>query len=154
MSEVRFRQLEERIKAIEKTRNAAVALEQYKILFAVIINLGDNVVKSVLSMLVVYFAVVAFVVQGISHNPNVKDILLVNYGLVFVFTYYLGYLRFRIVTMFKIVNEIEEKEKFTYRGIQNYEKITNYKFYSTKGLFVVLALSLIIINTIIYYFVL
>lgn len=150
----RIKELERRIRSLEDKSTLSqqsIITEQYKIVFSVITSLNDNVVKSILSMFVVYFASVAFVVQGYHDTPKLKYVIFLDYALIFVYFYYLGYLRFRITTLFKIIEEIETKEKFKYRGMRNYEKRTDFRFFSTKGLFVVIMLSLILINTVLIF---
>lgn len=127
--------------------NESFIIEQYKILFTVIVNLNDNVIKSILTMMVIFSTIVAIVIQGMAKNPTLKNVLFLNYGLIIIFAYYLGYLRFRIITMFNLVNEIEKTEKLKYRGILSYEHKTNWRFYSTKGLFFVVVTILIMMNT-------
>lgn len=142
--------LEKRLRSIEaslKDKGTNISLEQYKIIFNVIINLNDNVVKSILTIFIIFTTIVAFVVKDINLMPQIKNVLYINYAIIVVFSYYLGYLRFRIITMFKIVEEIEKREGFKYQGIVSYEKKTNWKFYSTKGLFWVVVLTLTGINT-------
>lgn len=139
----------ENIKDVIKGKRDDFTLEQYKILFNVIVSLNDSVVKSVLTIFIIFTTIIAIVVRGMDENPLLKNVLYINYALIMVFAYYLGYLRFRIVTMFHIVEEIEKGEDFKYPGIMSYEKKTNWRFYSTRGLFWVIVLTLIIINTLI-----
>jgi hypothetical protein len=139
-----------RVKKLEETlgdKGHVFALEQYKILFSVIVSLNDSVVKSVLTIFIIFTTIAAIVFQNVDKHPQLKQVLYINYGLTIVFAYYLGYLRFRIVTMFGLVERIEKGEKLKYRGIVSYEEKTNWRFYSTKGLFWVVILSLIAINT-------
>jgi hypothetical protein len=133
----------------DKVNQHNIAIEQYKILFNVIINLGDNVVKSVLTIFLIYTAITALVIRGIDSTPEIKNVLYINYALIAVFSYYLGYLRFRIVTMFELVERIEKEEGYRFMGIRGYESKTNYRFFSTKGLYLVIVLALLGINTLI-----
>lgn len=134
-----------------KRNGQNIALEQYKILFNVIINLNDNVIKSALSIFVIFAAIVALVLQNIEKAPEIIYLLYLNYAIIAVFLYYLGYLRFRIVTMFSFVDRIEKGENFKYRSIPDYEEKTNLRFFSTKGLFAMISIVLFIINTVLLF---
>lgn len=114
-------------------------------------NLNDSVVKGVLTIFTIYFAIIVVVLQRINENPNIKNILLLNYVLIIVFFYYLSYLRFRIITMFRLVKKIEDGENFKYSGVEDYEKLTNFKIFSTKGLFACILITLLLINTTLFF---
>lgn len=137
-----FRQLE------TDGKNSPVPIEQYKILFNVIINLNDGVVKGIITIFVIYITICTLVIHGMNTNPNIKNLLFFNYVLIFVFFYYLGYLRFRIKTMFDFARIIENGENFKYRGIDTYERTVRNKFFSTVGLYFMVIGVLMIMNTV------
>ena len=123
-------------------------LEQYKILFSIIVNLNDTVVKGILTIFLVYVGVIALVLRKPDDIPNIKALLYINYVLVLVFLYYLSYLRSRIRIMFELAQNIETKERFSHQIIKDFETLTRGKFLSTRGLYAVITVALLVSNTI------
>lgn len=146
----RLRTIEQRLSASQSSPPQYI-VEQYKIVFSVIVSLNDNVVKSMLTMLIIYFAITAVALRAIPDFPQMAKLLYVNYFLIIFFFYYLAYLRFRILVMFKIAEEIENSNDFSYRGMTSYEDKTNYRLFSTKGLFFFIMGTIIAINTFLIY---
>lgn len=128
-------------------KGSQVALEQYKIIFNVIINLNDAVVKGVFTLFLVFSAFLATIVANVEKIPTMKYGVFLNYGLILVFMYYFVYLRIRIKTLYTIADQIERMNSDFSPGVRLYLGETRGKFFSTVGLFIIMFSVLAIANT-------